>query len=621
MKKKFLKIGVILVVLVTIIVINTNAFGAINEKYYTDILESTTVDNENTDTATESSPLLEAIAFMIYAVGALLEKILGSIFEMISGDNIFPWADAIVFNAIPILDINVFNPSGASLITSIQGVIQDTYWTVFTLALVFFGIAVMVTAIKLAISTIASDKALYKQAIVKWLVGFAMLWGIHLFMSFAIYLNENLVIEAQKIASESIGDTVINIDKLYNSDDIDKNIVESFVKAMSDAGINWTAAGIVALVVGAACFIFIPKVGLAAAAIIGIITGIAYGDTIGAQVTVALTQVVNEIDRNIVRNVDIEDAKKTLAEDYKVAASLLRDKNYRDRLEYRVNLSLQADDKSAFKEMVSSFGGLLKIATSTDENGNIEFLKSEYGTENAIKLVAVDARTIASKGTDTFTLELTSEENGGESTAGQDIVSYYELCKAYVKTVEILIKKYPLTVVRKEYNADTQKILNSYYVDDKDGGYKQDECYEDPKNPLDMTCPSKTVTIIKVNEEGEFYTEQSKIKDAVNYDVSYYNHAKDIIRMVESHSTYTESKNTNVISALGKAFKKMAWQFEEGSWIATRVSISGALLYALLVAQSLIFFISYAKRLFYIIILILMAPIVVVYDFFTKFSS
>lgn len=79
------------------------------------------------------------------------------------------------------------------------------------------------------------------------------------------------------------------------------------------------------------------------------------------------------------------------------------------------------------------------------------------------------------------------------------------------------------------------------------------------------------------------------------------------------------TENSNVISTLAKAFKEMAWTNSGTSWKPSKPVIQGALMYAILVAQSLIFFIAYAKRLFYVIILILVAPVVVVYDFFTKF--
>lgn len=49
--------------------------------------------------------------------------------------------------------------------------------------------------------------------------------------------------------------------------------------------------------------------------------------------------------------------------------------------------------------------------------------------------------------------------------------------------------------------------------------------------------------------------------------------------------------------------------------------IQNALMYAILVVQSLILFIAYVKRMFYVIILALMAPVMVVFDFFSKSLS
>ena len=97
------------------------------------------------------------------------------------------------FNAVPLLDVNFINPDGGSFVGNgnIQAVLKNTYATILTLAASFFGIVVLITAIRLVISTIASEKAKYKQAIVDWLVGFVMLFCIHYAISFIFYLCKN----------------------------------------------------------------------------------------------------------------------------------------------------------------------------------------------------------------------------------------------------------------------------------------------------------------------------------------------------------------------------------------------------------------------------------------------
>lgn len=53
----------------------------------------------------------------------------------------------------------------------------------------------------------------------------------------------------------------------------------------------------------------------------------------------------------------------------------------------------------------------------------------------------------------------------------------------------------------------------------------------------------------------------------------------------------------------------------------TNIQIQSQIMYAILVVQSVILFIAYIKRLFYVIMLAMMAPIVVVFDFFQKFGK
>ena len=53
-------------------------------------------------------------------------------------------------------------------------------------------------------------------------------------------------------------------------------------------------------------------------------------------------------------------------------------------------------------------------------------------------------------------------------------------------------------------------------------------------------------------------------------------------------------------------------------WRASEVSVTGALLYGIFIFQSCIYLIMYVKRLFYVIMLSMFGPIIVIYDFFMK---
>lgn len=208
--------------------VSNNVFAAINEDY----LNNMPVADANLNDKIANSPLLEAIGSFIYALGSLMEWILGKVFQLITQTNMFPWADAILFNAVPFLDVNIFTAAEGSLISEIYEFLTGTYYSLLTLASTFFGIAVMFSAIKLAITAIAEDKAKYKKAIVDWILGLVMLWGMHFFISFVLYLNEELVVVASGIVSDSVKEAGDNIVALADTSEYNRKIVSNFVSLM-----------------------------------------------------------------------------------------------------------------------------------------------------------------------------------------------------------------------------------------------------------------------------------------------------------------------------------------------------------------------------------------------------
>ena len=147
-KKIFLIIAI--TAFVVLLFSSNTAFAAINTEY--SVTDS--VPDTNLEEAFDDSNLLKLLAKLIYAIGRFLEWILGTIFKMLTGSSDFPWADKIVFNAVPLLDVNFINPGAGSFVAqgSIQDVLKNLYATILTLAATFFGIVVLITAIKLVIS-------------------------------------------------------------------------------------------------------------------------------------------------------------------------------------------------------------------------------------------------------------------------------------------------------------------------------------------------------------------------------------------------------------------------------------------------------------------------------------
>ena len=226
MKKKtiYKKITGVFLLMLLLFSSGISVFAATNPGY------TTPVSSGNLNSSMKNSTLLDAIAKLVFGVAQLMEWLLGSIFTALTGIDDFPWADKIVFNAVPLLDVNFINPDINSFIgqTSVQKAIGNVYQTVFSMAVVAFGIIVLIMAIKLVLSSIASEKAKYKQSLVNWLTGLVMLFMIHFFMSFMFYLNETLVNACFKTAQTYMKD--VNTNTMVKVADIGTEMKEKAAK-------------------------------------------------------------------------------------------------------------------------------------------------------------------------------------------------------------------------------------------------------------------------------------------------------------------------------------------------------------------------------------------------------
>lgn len=107
----------------------------------------------------------------------------------------------IVYNKIPILDINFFNFESAGgavvdedgIVYIIKENIAIWYYLFRTMAILIMLIILLYLGIKMAISTVAEKKAVYKQMMVSWIAGFILVFTIHYIMYFIIQLNETFI--------------------------------------------------------------------------------------------------------------------------------------------------------------------------------------------------------------------------------------------------------------------------------------------------------------------------------------------------------------------------------------------------------------------------------------------
>lgn len=574
-----LLICTILVTCVLFIASNS-VFAAINETYYTDHVQDYTVADSDLDSLIKNDLLIEALGRIIFNVGRLLEYVLGQFFILITGSDVFPWADAILFNAIPFLDINVFNPSGASLLAIVQEFISGTYYTVLTLASSFFGIAVMVSAVKLVLTAIAEDKARYKKAIVDWLLGLVMLWGIHFFISFVLYLNEELVQVASNMMSQTVAGASEEIVKLADSSENNATLVGNFVEVMSDGSWtirNWVTLGAIIIGTIVAVVLFITGVG-------AILEGWAAVTLLGSAVVEAtslatlcanLAYLLPAIGAGLASVAGIAGATGTVAlgvaDAINIAPQLLTlDKQIIDLYEKELN---ELPDKD-------------------------EITKRLYKGE--------------------WEYEYTDAQGRTQTRSGRVV----DVAAALLKNSEYREYRFPGGIVEDggfwQWNDTTDpQYIKILYLDAMMVCGMEFELTNSDNN-------SDKGKIVPIELYRATYTTLSKVpvaeRDEEHFDEDIYKFSKALCEVQDMY-VRKEASQTNVVTNLATYFKQTAYTTSATGWVANKSVIQNALMYAILVAQSLIFFIAYTKRLFYVIMLILMAPVVVVMDFFTKFSK
>lgn len=81
----------------------------------------------------------------------------------------------------------------ANAITVIKDSVSKWYYIMRLIAIMVMLCVLIAVGVKMAVSTIASDKALYKRMLVDWIVGMILLFTIHYFMIGIINLNELMV--------------------------------------------------------------------------------------------------------------------------------------------------------------------------------------------------------------------------------------------------------------------------------------------------------------------------------------------------------------------------------------------------------------------------------------------
>lgn len=128
--------------------------------------------------------------------------------------------DKIIFNQIPLLDVNMFSDTAGgyklkedSSLQIIRDSVATWYYAIRNITIAIMLVVLIYIGIKIAISSIASEKAEYKRMLVSWLVGFLIIFVIHFFLIFVLNLNSTIlgwIMDAQESMGyeDSIYETV-----------------------------------------------------------------------------------------------------------------------------------------------------------------------------------------------------------------------------------------------------------------------------------------------------------------------------------------------------------------------------------------------------------------------------
>lgn len=94
-----------------------------------------------------------------------------------------------------LLNVNFFdlNSTGNATIQTLRNNVAQWYYVLRNLAIVLSLIVLIYVGIRMAISSVAEEKAKYKKMLTDWLVSFALIFLLHYFMVIVLELNNQLV--------------------------------------------------------------------------------------------------------------------------------------------------------------------------------------------------------------------------------------------------------------------------------------------------------------------------------------------------------------------------------------------------------------------------------------------
>ena len=147
------------------------------------------------------------VRLMVLAVTVALETVISTFGHVAGGsENLVVTPFTILFNKLEITNIDFFDFSGGnnSFISGFRENIAMWYYVLRFIATAILLAILFYIGTRMAISTVADEKAKYKKMIVDWVVSLALLYLLHYIIVFVITLNAQLVQMLSDFADEDL---------------------------------------------------------------------------------------------------------------------------------------------------------------------------------------------------------------------------------------------------------------------------------------------------------------------------------------------------------------------------------------------------------------------------------
>lgn len=160
--------------------------------------------------------LVTVLKLVIILIGLVLQILMSGAFSSLESN--FEWASLsdIIFagseGASQFLDVNFFDLNvGDTALQTFRGAVAKWYYILRLISAAILLVILIYVGIRMALSTIASEQAKYKQMITDWVVSLALLFVLHYIIIFAITVNSSLVNALAAASEDCTGDMMSKI--------------------------------------------------------------------------------------------------------------------------------------------------------------------------------------------------------------------------------------------------------------------------------------------------------------------------------------------------------------------------------------------------------------------------